>query len=49
MRLLLDENLPRKPVRLFIPEMEAIAVRQRGWSEKDNGELIGLAPRKLAY
>ncbi len=47
MRLLLDENLPRKLIRLFAPEMEAVTVRQRGWGEKQNGELISLAEREF--
>ncbi len=40
MRLLLDEMLPRRLAELFAPEMEAVTVRQRGWGEKTNGELI---------
>jgi predicted nuclease of predicted toxin-antitoxin system len=47
MRLLLDENLPRKLARLLAPEMEAITVRERGWGEKENGELIELAQREF--
>lgn len=43
MRLLLDEMLPRKLVRLFSPEMEAITIRQRGWAAKTNGELLAAA------
>lgn len=43
MRLLLDENLPCRLARIFAPEMEAVTVRQRGWGEKENGELIRLA------
>lgn len=47
MRLLLDENLPRKLVGLLAPEMDAVTVRQRGWGEKQNGELIELAQREF--
>lgn len=43
MRLLLDENLPRKVVRLLAPEAEAVTVEQRGWDGKTNGELLALA------
>lgn len=43
MRLLLDENLPRKLGALFSPEMTAVTVQQRGWGEKQNGELIAAA------
>ncbi len=47
MRLLLDENLPSKLVRLFAPEMTAITIARRGWRGKDNGELISLAEREF--
>lgn len=43
MRLLLDENLPRKLVRLFAPKIEATTVRQCGWTGMKNGELLRLA------
>ncbi len=43
MRLLLDEMLPRRLVRLFAPEMEVITVRQRGWAAMTNGELLAAA------
>lgn len=43
MRLLLDENLPRRLAGLFSPEMEAITVRQRGWAEKENEGLTEAA------
>ncbi len=43
MRLLLDEMLPRRLAPLFAPEMEAITVRQRGWTAKTNGELLAAA------
>ena len=47
MRLLLDEMLPRKFAGLFAPEMEAVTVRQRGWGEKTNGELIEAAQQEF--
>lgn len=43
MRLLLDENLPRKLVWLLAPAFEAVTVKQRGWNGKKNGELLALA------
>lgn len=47
MRLLLDENLPSKLVRLFAPETEAFTIARQGWRGKDNGELIRLAQREF--
>lgn len=47
MRLLLDENLPRKLVRLFTPEVEATTVKEQGWDGKRNGELLALAQREF--
>jgi predicted nuclease of predicted toxin-antitoxin system len=47
MRLLLDEMLPRKLAGFFAPEIEAVTVRQRGWGEKTNGELIEAAQREF--
>lgn len=43
MRVLLDENLPRRLTRLFGPAVQATTVGRRGWSGKRNGELLGLA------
>jgi len=39
----MDENLPRRLVRLLAPEVRAETVGQRGWSGKRNGELLALA------
>lgn len=39
MRLLLDENLPRKLKRL-LPEHEVFTVQERGWAGLKNGKLI---------
>lgn len=47
MRLLLDENLPRKLIPLLAPEVEAVTVAQQGWRGKENGELIALAEREF--
>jgi hypothetical protein len=31
MRSLLDENVPRKPIPLLAPEVEAVTLAQQGW------------------
>jgi predicted nuclease of predicted toxin-antitoxin system len=41
MKLLLDENLPKKLKQDF-SEFEVYTVRDQGWSGKKNGELIAL-------
>ena len=41
MRLLLDENLPKR-LKLHFPEHEIYTVNDRGWNGKKNGELIKL-------
>jgi len=41
MRLLLDENLPRR-LKLDFPEHEIYTVRDKGWNGKKNGELMNL-------
>jgi predicted nuclease of predicted toxin-antitoxin system len=41
MKLLLDENLPRR-LRLDFPEHEIYTVRDKGWNGKKNGELMTL-------
>jgi len=41
MKLLLDENLPKKLKRNF-PEHEVYTVRDKGWNGKRNGELLSL-------
>lgn len=38
MRVLLDENLPRRLKRHFAEGIEAVTVQERGWSGKRNGE-----------
>ena len=40
MRVLLDENLPRRLKQYLPPDVEALTVRQRGWSGKKNGALL---------
>lgn len=47
MRLLLDENLDRKLKHFFGEEYDVWTVRERGWSGKENGELIALAQREF--
>ena|SRR5436190_13787663 len=41
MRLLLDENLPKR-LKLDFPEHEIYTVRDRGWNGIKNGELLKL-------
>jgi predicted nuclease of predicted toxin-antitoxin system len=48
MRLLLDECLPRRAKYVFAEAgHECETVRDGGFSGKENGELIGLAEKKL--
>lgn len=47
MRVLLDENLPRRLTRLFGEEVQAKTVGHRGWSGKRNGELLRLAEKEF--
>jgi len=47
MRLLLDENLPRRLIPLLAPEVEAVTVAQQGWRGKGNVELIEAAQREF--
>ena len=42
MKILLDENLPRKLQKLFDDAHEVRTVRDMGWLGKKNGELLGL-------
>lgn len=42
MKILLNENLPRKLKSDFGPEHEVSTVRDMGWTGKKNGELLGL-------
>ncbi len=41
MRLLLDENLPKR-LKLDFPEHEIYTVRDKNWNGIENGELLGL-------
>lgn len=41
-RILLDENLPRRLKGLLPAEVEAVTVQERGWGSIQNGELLRL-------
>ena len=41
MRILLDENLPKK-LKAELPDHDVSTVQQMGWSGKENGELLDL-------
>lgn len=43
MKLLLDEQIPRKLTKAFPSSFEVWTVKQRGWSSIKNGELLRLA------
>lgn len=43
MKILLDENLPKKVKYDFGEDYEVRTVRDMGWLGKKNGELLGLA------
>jgi hypothetical protein len=40
MRVLLDENMPRRIKRRFPANVEVVTVSERGWSGKQNGALL---------
>jgi len=42
MKILLDENLPKKLKINFAAEHEVSTVREKSWNGKKNGELLGL-------
>ncbi len=42
MKLLFDENMPRKLQYRFTPTHEVVSVQDLGWWGKENGELLGL-------
>ncbi len=42
MKILLDENLPKKLKITFALEHEVFTVREKNWNGKQNGELLGL-------
>ncbi|MCY7377125.1 MAG: hypothetical protein LH472_14285 [Pyrinomonadaceae bacterium] len=42
MKILLDENLPKKLKINFAAEHEVHTVREKDWNGKRNGELLGL-------
>ena len=47
MRVLLDENLPRRLKDFLPPEVEVLTVQERGWGSIENGELLGLAQQEF--
>jgi len=42
MKVLLDENIPRKVKYDFGPDYQVQTVQEMGWNGKSNGELLGL-------
>ena len=42
MKLLFDENMPRKLRYRFAPMHEVVSVQDLGWRGKENSELLGL-------
>ena len=47
MRVLLDENLPRKLKYRFTPPHEVMTVQERGWTGLLNGELLRAADQEF--
>ncbi len=47
MRVLLDENLPRRLKQYLSPDLNAQTVADCGWSAKKNGELLRLAEKEF--
>ena len=47
MRILLDENLPRKLKYRFSPDHEVVTVQERGWTGLLNGDLIRAADQEF--
>lgn len=47
LRVLLDENLPRRLKNLLPPEIEGETVRERGWGSIKNGALLALAQQEF--
>ncbi len=45
MKILLDENLPKKLKIQFAAEHELFTVREKNWNGRRNGELLGLMSR----
>jgi predicted nuclease of predicted toxin-antitoxin system len=46
-RVLLDENLPRRLKSQFPDDVEVVTVPERGWSGMKNGELLSLAVKEF--
>ena len=45
MKLLFDQGTPA-PLREHLPEHSVDPLAEKGWSDKDNGELLDLADRE---
>lgn len=45
--MLLDENLPRRLLRPFAPDVQAVAVGDLGWKGMENGELPEAAAKEF--
>jgi predicted nuclease of predicted toxin-antitoxin system len=47
LRVLLDENVPKRLLRYLPRDVEATTVPLRGWAGKKNGELLSMASREF--
>lgn len=47
MRVLLDENLPRKLKGCFVSSVEVVTVPERGWAGMKNGALLKVAAEEF--
>jgi predicted nuclease of predicted toxin-antitoxin system len=47
MRVLLDENLPRRLLGLLDEDLAAVTVAGRGWKGKKNGDLLAAAEEEF--
>lgn len=47
MRVLLDENLPRRLKDEFAADVDVVTVHERGWAGMKNGELLALAAKEF--
>jgi predicted nuclease of predicted toxin-antitoxin system len=47
MRVLLDENLPRRLLGLLGEDLAAVTVAKAGWKGKKNGELLAAAEEEF--
>ncbi len=47
MRVLLDENIPRRLLGLLAEDLAAVTVAEAGWKGKKNGELLAAAEEEF--